>query len=94
MAKKKFPYILIKDAKNGFRTQLVDGNGNPLMTSKALESASAVKKNLIAAYRTGMSYNFNINSTDKAILDSHKELLDLRYTGKSDAIYKMFKIEK
>lgn len=50
MAKKKLPFIRIKDAKGGFRTQLVGGNGEPLMTSEILESVAAVKKNLVAVF--------------------------------------------
>lgn len=95
MAKKKFPYILIKDAKNGFRTQLVGGNGEPLMTSEVLESAKAVKVNLGACYcalvpRRGFAYSNN----SAKLHEGMAMLCDIRYTGKSEAIYKMFKIEK
>jgi len=93
MAKKKFPYILIKDAKNGFRTQLVGGNGEPLMTSEVLESAKAVKVNLGAAYVALMpSVHRDIRGKKDSI---HLAMLcEIRYTGKSEAIYKMFKIQK
>jgi len=99
MAKKKFPYILIKDAKNGFRTQLVGGNGEPLMTSEVLESAKAVKVNLVAAVRSLSIKEHQTEVSDKQIGDGmviqiKANNLDLRYTGKSEAIYKMFKIEK
>lgn len=90
---KKFPYILIKDAKNGFRTQLVGGNGEPLMTSEVLESAKAVEKNLLSALRTTYSEFTNILFSDKALKSSWSSV-NIRYTGKSQAIYKMFKIEK
>jgi len=93
MAKKKFPYILIKDAKNGFRTQLVGGNGEPLMTSEVLESAKAVRKNLEAVElaTTAVSWKPEYSKIDLATAMMQNEL---RYTGKSEAIYKMFKIEK
>jgi len=94
MAKKKFPYILIKDAKNGFRTQLVGGNGEPLMTSEVLESAKAVKVNLGACYSATLQRKrFGFFSPAK----EYERLVmfcEIRYTGKSEAIYKMFKIEK
>lgn len=90
---KKFPYILIKDAKNGFRTQLVGGNGEPLMTSEVLESAKAVQKNLMAVKIATISSNWK---PDYSKFDIMTALLmtNIRYTGKSEAIYKMFKIEK
>lgn len=93
MAKKKFPYILIKDAKNGFRTQLVGGNGEPLMTSEVLESAKAVKKNLLAVENATVSKTY-ANLLHKPDVEYMLSLCDIRYTGKSEAIYKMFKIEK
>lgn len=98
MAKKKFPYILIKDAKNGFRTQLIGGNGEPLMTSEVLESAKAVKVNLVAACRAMSLRDQQTTASDKQIgerlVNQVKDNnLDFRYTGKSDAIYKMFRIE-
>ena len=95
MAKKKFPYILIKDAKNGFRTQLVGGNGEPLMTSEVLESAKAVKVNLGACYSALVprrEYPYSSNTIK--IYEDMAKGCDIRYTGKSEAIYKMFKIEK
>lgn len=92
MAKKKYPYILIKDAKNGFRTQLVGANGEPLMTSEVLESAKAVKVNLVSAYIAGVSVGFRGMSSKDAFEQVCK--CEIRYTGKSEAIYKMFKIEK
>lgn len=95
MAKKKFPYILIKDAKNGFRTQLVGGNGEPLMTSEVLESAKAVRTNLVAmqwaTLRRDEDYHLDYTKEE---LESWLPNLDLRYEGKSEAIYKMFKIVK
>ncbi len=94
MAKKKFPYILIKDAKNGFRTQLIGGNGEPLMTSEVLETPKAVKINLLAVYRTGLSQMFNSCTSDKAIFETYVDSIDARYEGKSEAIYKLFKIVK
>jgi len=65
MAKKKFPYILIKDAKNGFRTQLVGGNGEPLMTSEVLESAKAVKVNLVGVIRSTALVSLQTELTNK-----------------------------
>jgi len=99
MAKKKFPYILIKDAKNGFRTQLVGGNGEPLMTSEVLESAKAVKVNLVGVIRSTALVSLQTELTNKEIAVEMVTLswmgkIDIRYTGKSEAIYKMFKIEK
>jgi uncharacterized protein YegP (UPF0339 family) len=93
MAKKKFPYILVKDAKNGFRTQLVGGNGEPLMTSEVLESAKAVRKNLSAVElaTTAKSWKPEYSNSD---ICTALMLNDIRYTGKSEAIYKMFEIEK
>ena len=93
MAKKKFPYILIKDAKNGFRTQLIGGNGEPLMTSEVLESAKAVQKNLMAVElaTTSQSWRPGCSKSDTVTALMQNEI---RYTGKSEAIYKMFKIEK
>lgn len=93
MAKKKFPYILIKDAKNGFRTQLVGGNGEPLMTSEVLESAKAVKVNLVAVRRAGISKSAQHAFHDKEVTKWLPEM-NIVYTGKSEAIYKMFEIEK
>ena len=95
MAKKKFPYILIKDAKNGFRTQLVGGNSEPLMTSEVLESAKAVKVNLGACYSATLQRRrFNIFTSAAKKCEELAKFCDIRYTGKSEAIYKMFKIEK
>lgn len=94
MAKKKFPYILIKDAKNGFRTQLVGGNGEPLMTSEVLESAKAVKVNLVAVYRATVAKAGNKYLTNRDIHEGLKGSVEVQYFGKSEAIYKMFKIEK
>jgi len=94
MAKKKFPYILIKDAKNGFRTQLVGGNGEPLMTSEVLESAKAVKVNLGAVYAATLQQRKFHSSMLNTLTEYQKKVIgcEIRYTGKSEAIYKMFKI--
>jgi uncharacterized protein YegP (UPF0339 family) len=88
---KKFPYILIKDAKNGFRTQLVGGNGEPLMTSEVLETPKAVKINLLAVELATTAKDFQANYSKS---DSMSALMmnDIRYTGKSKAIYKLFQI--
>lgn len=93
MAKKKFPFILIKDAKNGFRTQLVGGNGELLMTSEVLESAKAVEKNLFAVELATANKNWK-HEMNKQDIRNDCLLNDIRYTGKSKAIYKMFKISK
>lgn len=93
MAKKKFPYILIKDAKNGFRTQLIGGNGEPLMTSEVLESPKAVKINLVAVRHASIAEDSQKLFSKKEI-SSWVEGMPIRYEGKSEAIYKLFKIVK
>lgn len=94
MAKKKFPYVLIKDAKNGFRVHLVGGNGEKLMTSEVLESVLAIRKNLAAVWYATIN-RFSQESFDRSVLNGKwVKNLNLRYEGKSDAIYKTFEIEK
>jgi uncharacterized protein YegP (UPF0339 family) len=93
MTKKKFPYILIKDAKGGFRTHIVGGNGEKVMTSEVLETPQAVKKNLIACELVHFGRIFHQTMSQSELFTNviHN---DIRYEGKSEAIYKMFKIEK
>ena len=93
MAKNKFPYVLIKDAKNGFRVHLVGGNGEKLMNSEVLESVQAVRKNLTACRIATVAKETQHCFSMKEVLTWIKDY-DIRYEGKSDAIYKAFKIEK
>ena len=90
---KKYPYILIKDAKNGFRTQLIGGNGEPLMTSELLETPKAVKVNLLAVEMATTAKDFQ-PSYSKSDSMSALMMNDIRYTGKSNAIYKLLQIVK
>lgn len=94
MAKKKFPYVLIKDAKNGFRVHLVGGNGEKLMNSEVLESVLAIRKNLAAVW-VAMLHKDSQSYVDKQMLKGKwLRALNIRYEGKSEAIYKAFEIEK
>lgn len=94
MAKKRFPYVLIKDAKNGFRVHLVGGNGEKLMTSEVLESVLAVRKNIVGVWYATIN-KFAQDAYDKSVLNGKwVKHLNLKYEGKSDAIYKAFEIEK
>lgn len=94
MAKKKFPYILIKDAKSGFRVHLVGGNGEKLMKSEVLESVQAVRKNIVGAWYATVN-KIAQDGFDKSVLNGKwVKHLNLKYEGKSDAIYKAFGIEK
>lgn len=94
MAKKKFPFIRIKDAKNGFRVQIIGGNGEPVQTSEVLESAQAVVKNIIAINRSVNSSDLNSSYSDRQIKDvllGATQYGVIEYTGTNPAIFKTFK---
>jgi uncharacterized protein YegP (UPF0339 family) len=96
MAKKKLPFIRINDAKGGFRTQLVGGNGEPLMTSEVIETVAAVKKNLVAVLHSTRFTSAVTLFTDKEVenrLFMKREVVEdnyrIEYTGTDPKMKKL-----